>query len=603
VTGLEDFETITFADFEFVAKSGNRPEIVCLAWHESSSGTHCLWHDELGSQPPYRTDDKALFVCFVGNAELGSHLALNWPLPANVIDLSVEFRLLTNGRITPSGKGLFGAATYYLVDAISSKHKDDMRARIMQGWPFTAEERARISRYATADVNVMIRLLPRMLPEIEIDRALFRGEFVATLALMEHRGVPIDREIYPQLADQRTWNALRDAMVPAIDAQYHVFERAQDGEWHFSMQMFEAYLDREGITGWPRTETGKLITGRKTFESMSKGHPQLESLRQLRHTRDKMRKIKLAVSPLDFRNRTTLWPFQSKSSRTQPKASQWIFSPAVWLRSLIVPEPGTALAYVDWSSMEFMAAAALSRDPVMIAFYQSGDPYLSFAKRVGAVPQDAVKKTHEPVRDLYKQGLLAIQYGIRTEALAGRLGISHIAAHEMLAQHRELFAVYWRWVDDWVAHALDTGMMCTVLGWQCRTGITEFNERSIGNFPVQACSADALRIACVWATRHGLRLLAPVHDALLLESPSDRIEADVALLRQIMRRASRVVLNSTAGGDLELRTDAKIIGDGERYADRRGAEIWPWVIEHLAMQKRQQETAEQEAEWMTNRGG
>ena len=59
---------------------------------------------------------------------------------------------------------------------------------------------------------------------------------------------------------------------------------------------------------------------------MSKGHPQLESLRQLRYLRDKLRKIKLAVGA-DGRNRTVLWPFQSKTSRTQPKARRWIFRP------------------------------------------------------------------------------------------------------------------------------------------------------------------------------------------------------------------------------------------------------------------------------------
>ena len=35
----------------------------------------------------------------------------------------------------------------------------------------------------------------------------------------------------------------------------------------------------------------------------------------------------------------------------------------------------------------FMVGAAISGDPVMIAFYQSGDPYLTFAKRVGAAPE------------------------------------------------------------------------------------------------------------------------------------------------------------------------------------------------------------------------
>ena len=118
----------------------------------------------------------------------------------------------------------------------------------------------------------------------------------------------------------------------------------------------------------------------------------------------------------------------------------------------------------------------------------------------------------------------------------------------MLNQHRELFAQYWQWSDDWVQHALQTGVMRTAMGWTCRTGITEFNERSIRNWPMQATGADILRIACILATRHGIRLLAPVHDAVLIEAPIERIEADVALMQEIMRRASRIVLNADAAG-------------------------------------------------------
>ena len=124
--------------------------------------------------------------------------------------------------------------------------------------------------------------------------------------------------------------------------------------------------------------------------------------------------------------------------------------------------------------------------------------------------------------------------------------------------------------------------MWTPLGWQCRTGITEFNSRSIQNFAVQATGAEILRIACIWAARHGLGLRAPVHDALLIEAPIDRIDADVALLQEIMRRASRVVLNVTADGTYELRTDATIIRYPDRYTDKRGAEIWERVLRLLA---------------------
>jgi hypothetical protein len=381
-----------------------------------------------------------------------------------------------------------------------------------------------------------------------------------------------------------------------IDAQYGVYVRDSAGNWTFNMGQFAAYLSREGIN-WPLLETGKLDMKRKTFEEMSKAYPQLEKVRQLRYVRDKMRAVKLAVGA-DGRNRTVLWPFKAKTSRTQPKASQWIFSPAVWLRSAIKPGPGMAVAYIDYSSMEFLIGASLSDGhcgPInnMLDMYRTGDPYLSFAKRVGAVPNTATKMSHASVRDKYKVMMLSTQYEISAETLAGRLSVSTFEAYEMLYQHRELFAQYWAWSDDWVQHALQTGVMRTAFGWTCRIGILEFNERSIRNWPIQATGADILRIACILAARHGIKIIAPVHDAVLIEAPIERIDMDVVRIQEIMRRASRIVLNAAADGTHELRTDATIILYPGRYSDKRGAAMWEHVLELLA--EHRQSTVERRA--------
>ena len=441
---LPGLEEVVLWDFEYVSKPGERPDVVCLAWHLLSTGqTYRLWRDQLGDTPPFRTDDRTLFVCFVANAELGCHLSLGWPLPVNVLDLNPEFRRITNGRKVPSGRGLLGAMAYYKLDAINVKQKEANQKRISQGWPFTPEEKATFLEYVGSDVDAMVRLLPEMLPEIgDLGLAMLRGASVAALAQMEHHGVPIDREIFPQLADDRAWAYARDAMVPSVDAAYgvYVYDDAS-GDWEFSMERFAAYLERERIT-WPLTETGRLSTSEEVFQSMGKAYPQLESLRQLRHARNKMRKIELAVGA-DSRNRTVLWPFKAKTSRIQPEASRWIFSPATWLRSLVRPEPGFAIAYLDWSSMEFMVAAGMSGDPVMIQFYNNGDPYLSFARRVGAAPSTANKDSHGPLRERYKVGLLSVQYGIGPVTLASRLGVSVFEASELIQQHHELFTVYW----------------------------------------------------------------------------------------------------------------------------------------------------------------
>jgi hypothetical protein len=158
-----DYDELIFADSEFVAPPGERPQAVCLAWHAYKTGaTRSLWVDELGPLPPYRTDRRTLFTCFVANAEIGFHLSLGWPCPANIIDLSAEFRNLVNGRKVPAGKSLIGACTYFGIDTISTKRKDEIRNRIMQGFPFTEDEKREILEYAKGDVNA--QLLSEMLP-------------------------------------------------------------------------------------------------------------------------------------------------------------------------------------------------------------------------------------------------------------------------------------------------------------------------------------------------------------------------------------------------------------------------------------------------------
>src|SRR5262249_50772095 len=150
-------------------------------------------------------------------------------------------------------------------------------------------------------------------------------------------------------------------------------------------------------------------------------------------------------------------------------------------------------------------------------------------------------------------------------------------------------AVYWRWSDDWVAQSLNTGVMRTVFDWTCQTGITEFNERSIRNWLIQSTGAEILRIACIMAHRHGIQLCAPVHDAVLIEAPLERIEADVALMREIMRRASRIVLNAKPAGPYELRTDATIVRYPDRYSDKRGEQIWQQMVQLLVEHEQPQE--------------
>lgn len=164
---------------------------------------------------------------------------------------------------------------------------------------------------------------------------------------------------------------------------------------------------------------------------MSRAHPSLLPLRNLRDCLAKLRLNDLYVGS-DGRNRCMLSQFSSITGRNQPSTTKFVFGLSKWLRGLIQPSPGMAIAYIDWSQQEFGIAAALSQDKNMLAAYLSGDPYLAFAKQAGAVPQNATKHSHPNERNQYKQCVLATQYGMGAESLAGRLGTSRITGKTAL---------------------------------------------------------------------------------------------------------------------------------------------------------------------------
>ena len=137
--------------------------------------------------------------------------------------------------------------------------------------------------------------------------------------------------------------------------------------------------------------------------------------------------------------------FQARTGRNTPSNAKFIFGPAVWLRGLIKPEPGTGLAYVDWSQQEFGIAAKLSKDSNMQNAYRSGDPYLAFAKQAEAVPLSATKQSHIKERDQFKECVLGVNYGMGERALADRIQQSVLIARDLLRKHKETYRQFWRW--------------------------------------------------------------------------------------------------------------------------------------------------------------
>jgi DNA polymerase-1 len=531
------FKELWAVDFEYGADPGARPAPVCMVASELRSGLLLrLWRDELPARPPFPVDSSSLFIAYAAAAELSCFLELGWPMPARILDLWVEFLAATNGRARPHGHGLLAALAWHGIPAITSEEKTAGRALALQG-AWTASERAALLDYCQTDVDPLGPLLQRMLPAIRgrpagLGQALLRGRYTAAVARMEHAGVPLDTIMLGRL--RRQWHPIQRDLIAAVDKDYGVYDAAT-----FKAARFEVWLAGQGIS-WPRTDTGRLQLDRDTFKTMGNVYPQVSLLRELRHSLSEMRLEKLAVGP-DGRNRASLMPFGARSSRNTPSNSKFIFGPSVWLRGLIKPTQGRALAYIDWSAQEVAIAAALSGDQALLDAVQTGDPYLRFAKLAGLAPDDATKQTHKQIRELCKTCLLGSNYGMGARSLAQRTGTSLLVAEQTQRALARAFPVFWQWAEHTTDVGELRGELSTVFGWTLRV-TRDTRPTTMRNFPMQSNAAEMLRIACCLATERGVQVDAPVHDALLIEAAVDDLDDAVRATRAAMSEAARVVL-------------------------------------------------------------
>src|SRR6267142_714392 len=170
-----------------------------------------------------------------------------------------------------------------------------------------------------------------------------------------------------------------------------------------------------------------------------------------------------------------------------------------------------------------------------------------------------------------------VRHGSRWLSLTNRP--PSVVAPDPLAPPQETLPPFWRWSDAALDHAMLHGSLHTVFGWNVHVGENP-NPRSLRNFPMQGNGAEMMRIAACLATERGIPVCCPIHDAFLICSPLDRLDADIAAMRAAMAEASRIVLNG-----FELRTDVHVVRYPDRYMDDRGVVMWARVQDLIAKRR------------------
>lgn len=632
--GADEFRRVIVVDTEYTPVRGGIQRPVSVAWHDLVSGDRgSLW---LAGGPvpcPYPIDDDTLFVAHTAQSEWRTHLAMGWPLPRWVYDTLVVEKWLRCG-LSSTPKGLAALYRKYVGEPpTEDAHKQAMQQLCADGGPFSSDQRQAILRYNESDVD-MTTVVYRAQSKLASPWAPWHGRFTVDVARMEHVGLPVDVERYRVL--EREWDDIKSKLIKDVAARFPVFEG-----YTIKESLLDAWLAREGIP-WERLPSGRLKMEASTFKDAATSRPKLWPLYYAKKSLGQSRAFDLPVGP-DGRHRPFpdglavedpkhktersfgLRPFTSWTTRNQPSSTGFLFGLPAYLRSFLVAPLGRGLAYIDFKSQEFAIAAALSGDDKMIEAYRSGDPYLSMGVLSGYLPADTFerdnpKQEFKVQRDLLKPAVLGIQYGMGAAALDVRLeqaggGDSDLTGRDVLRLHERAFPRFWEWREEVQDRAAVFHRLYSAHGWRAVTAYGELgaevdgdlHERSptsVMNWPIQTRGAEMLRLAIGLCHDVGVTVVAPVHDAVLIEADVDQLREHIELARACMVKAGEMTIGMPVGVDSfeELVRDGAVIVDpaeahrfevagrdgpvrpGYRFRDRRGADdsgrdLWDRISE------------------------
>ena len=572
---FDRFDEIVLGDTEFIHRTGELYEPVCLAYKELRSGrADVLCSDELGPEPPHAHGKDVLFVGFTA-AEPEFYQSVFGSFDMAFLDLRVEGIHQTNIAYrrgdTRRQKPPRALISFLRANGIrdgDEAHKVEMHRRILEGPPYPGDVRALIKSYNFSDVLLLEKWMEVCLARIpNFEQALMRGEYVKLTAEMFRIGMPADTWAAPLLRQFEARKAVRLRAVSDTDLTHGLYTGPT-----LTQAMVKEFAIRHKIKGWRPTATGKLGASFKDFERLEARRPEeFKGLADAHKTIQQLHELNLFAGP-DGRYRDPLWAFSTITSRAAPSNSP--FTLPAWFRYTLTPTEGSVLAYIDLGSAEFGVAAGLSRCAMMIADYNR-EPYLLLPILTGLLPSGATKLTHGKIRDDWKPMILAIQYGGKEGLLAYRLKLPRGDARRVVDLHHERYEDYWEWSDRRLQRAYDDGELVARDGWRCKV-VSSTPEFTARNWLIQTNLQALFRYGSLMTHRRGVRQITPVHDAIFIELSEDKIERDVAIVVDSLERASRRFLYG-----LTLKVDVKLIRYGERFTDSRGEPTWAFVERSL----------------------
>jgi DNA polymerase I-like protein with 3'-5' exonuclease and polymerase domains len=526
-----------------------------------------------------------LFIAHNLVAEASYLLQLGIRPPTRWFDTMVAERYITN-RWKYAQRGykvnLSDSLHRLKLQHLAPAEKKELQQMILH-LNFTDADRQEIIAYCFSDCDGAAALYQERQDKVPPKLMAHWTEFLLAIAAMERRGIPFDLRTWERVMAVR--RDLIRVQADKVNRTWPVYEGTV-----FKKGKFLEWTNRAGIE-WPTKRsptTKKVIPDMEddAFKIMEERHPFLKELRQAKKTILALGERSMILDGITGRHYHSNMPFAAVTGRSQPKA--FVYGGPKWLRWLITPEsPDHVLVVLDYSGQEFGISAALSGDKVMQEVYLSGDAHMAFAIRSGAAPAGSTKDTNKEIgaiRKAYKTVNLGVLYGQTEYGISLRLGCPRRKAAQMIADHQNLFKVFWSWRERVVDTAFANGRIVTRCGWPALVG-EKTNERTWMNFEAQSTGSDIMRATVVYLARQNVKLLATMHDGFLISCRRDQLDNLQEAADYACTRAVRHSL-----GDFPLAVDFTVYED--RLRDEDGTEKWNEIHRDLVTLEAQKREGE-----------
>lgn len=224
------------------------------------------------------------------------------------------------------------------------------------------------------------------------------------------------------------------------------------------------------------------------------------------------------------------------------------------IRSSFTSKQNTVFISADYSQIELVVMAHLSKDPKMTkAFIEGTDVHKATASLIYKVSADQV--TPE-MRRLAKTINFGVIYGMSAFRLSNELGISRTQAQEFIANYFKEYSAIQNFITETISNAHTNSKVSTIFG-RSRFIQTINNpnkteqaaaERIAVNTPIQGSAADIVKIAMIKVqdaleqNKSKAKLLLQVHDELIFECPNDKdtIEKTISIIKENMENAVKL---------------------------------------------------------------